>query len=280
MFKTNKIKEIIKEDGLALHGTRQELITKHSRYIDLYNSNQDHSSPKSRKELVREFQAIENNGFGAKRKADVSFKSDIYMKEHKGQFDEMIETMKRSKRLRKEQKELTLKEVEKDIAVGTEEIQIGSKAVEYDLVAENTAVGTEIEIGSRVVECNLVVENTAVGAEIEIGVEYDLIAENMTFKESSQLVGHVNNSIYPVSDILIGDSTTSGLDVNLDDNSDLLCTEDQSIIQVSYKVYDSELSSYIVGKNNCEMTKLLSEEEAQDVEELTRAYANDSDEIF
>lgn len=153
MFKTNKIKEIIREDGLTLNGTRQELINKHSRYIDLYNSNQDLSRPKSNKELVRDFQASENCSLPLKRKTNVSIESDAYLKEHKIQFDEMIETLK--KRLKKEKKELNREETEKTMV--DDDINFDPKKIDesdLDFASGNTIVERPDDIIDNNINCS------------------------------------------------------------------------------------------------------------------------------
>ncbi|CAB4440552.1 unnamed protein product [Rhizophagus irregularis] len=49
-----KLKNLLKDEGLLTHGTKNEMIARHSYFINLYNANVDATNPKSKGDLLRE----------------------------------------------------------------------------------------------------------------------------------------------------------------------------------------------------------------------------------
>ncbi|RIA88747.1 hypothetical protein C1645_806621 [Glomus cerebriforme] len=59
LMNEKKLKNLLKEEGLPAYGSKNEMIARHSYFINLYNSNVDATIPKSKGELLRDMKKWE-----------------------------------------------------------------------------------------------------------------------------------------------------------------------------------------------------------------------------
>jgi E3 ubiquitin-protein ligase RAD18 len=156
MYKTPKLRELLKNEGLLTTGTRALMISRHSYWIDLYNSNCDSLHPASMRELRKQMEEWENRRQSkpslhfANKNHEVTKEDNALIQQHVDKYHDEFGKMIQQLKVRKSAKKVKESaETRKDCVTEPEKENSdnGARAV-YPL-----AVNSENNVSKITVDC-------------------------------------------------------------------------------------------------------------------------------